>query len=554
MQIKVTSDLWWKNAVFYCLEVETFLDGNGDGIGDFAGLTSRIDYLSGLGVTCLWLMPFYPSPERDDGYDISDFYNVRPALGSLGDFVEFVRTAHDRGMRVVIDLVVNHTSDQHPWFQSARADRNSPYRDYYVWRDEPPADGAKDIVFPGTETSNWAYDRRAGQYYLHRFYKQQPDLNIVNPAVRDEICKIIGFWIQLGIDGFRVDAVPFLIETVGVSPEVAGDPHQYLRDIRAFLSRRYGTAIMLGEVNLQPEDQRLFFGDEDGDELHMILNFELNQALYLALAREQAAPLERAIAQDPAIASQNQWANFVRNHDELTLDKLSEEERQEVFAAFGPDKDMQIYGLGIRRRLPTMLGGDERRIRLAYSLMFSLPGTPILFYGEEIGLAENLAIEGRYAVRVPMQWSDEANGGFAPADVRELCRPIPEDSRFGPARVNVAAQRRDPESLLNWMERLIRQRRERPEMGWGRYQLVETAEPTIFAHRCDWDESAVLVVHNLGPRRAVTEVPLGKNEHLVEFLADEKYEPVDDDPRHLEVAGYGYRWFRVQFDGQRILT
>ena len=553
MHIKVTSDLWWKNAVVYCLDVETFLDGNGDGIGDFAGLTSRIDYLAGLGVTCLWLMPFYPSPNRDDGYDISDFYNVHPDLGTLGDFVEFVRTANDRGMRVIIDLVVNHTSDQHPWFQAARADRESPFRDFYVWRDKVPPGGDKGLVFPGDETSNWAFDRRAGQYYLHRFYKHQPDVNVDNPAVRDEIHKIIGFWMQLGVAGFRVDAVPFLIETFGTDQEASAQ-HDYLRNLRAFTSRRLGTAILLGEVNLPPDEMRTYFGDEDGDELHMILNFFMNQALILALAREEAAPLEGAIAQLPPISVQSEWANFARNHDELSLDKLSDEERQEVFALFGPDEGMQLYGRGIRRRMPTMLGGDERRLRLVYSLMFSLPGIPTLFYGEEIGLAENLEIEGRYAVRVPMQWSDEPHAGFSPAETKTLRRPIPTDPRFAPARVNVAAQRRDPDSLLNWMERLIRQRKERPELGWGGYRLVETAEPTILAHRCDWDESAVLIVHNLGPRRTGTNVPLGRDEHLVEIFSDEDYEPLGEDPGQLEIAGYGYRWFRIRRDGQRILA
>ena len=552
MHSKATSDLWWKNAVIYCLDVETFLDGDGDGVGDFAGLTSRIDYLAGLGVTCLWLMPFYPSPNRDDGYDISDFYGVQPALGTLGDFVEFVRTARDRGLRVIIDLVVNHTSDQHPWFQAARADRDSPFRGFYVWRDEPPADGPKDLVFPGAETSNWEYDARAGQYYLHRFYRHQPDLDITNPAVRDEIHKVIGFWLELGVSGFRVDAVPFLIETVGARREDAGDPHEYLRDLRAFTARRRGDAILLGEVNLQPEDQRAFFGDENGDELHLVFNFTLNQALYLALARGEAAPLERALRALPEIAVENEWANFARNHDELTLDKLSDAEREEVFAAFGPEERMRIFGRGIRRRVPPMLGGEGRRIRLAYSLVFALPGIPTLFYGEEIGMGENLAIAGRSAVRSPMQWSDEAHAGFAPAGVRELRRPL-TGGEYGPGGVNVAGQRRDTDSLLNWMERLIRRRKECPEFGWGRWQLLETAEPAILAHRCDWGERAVVAVHNLGDRPCAPGFPLGDDERLVEVLADREYGALASDARRVEVAGYGYRWFRVRRDGQRIL-
>lgn len=554
MELKATSDLWWKNAVIYCLDVETFLDGDGDGVGDFAGLTSRIDYLSGIGVTCLWLMPFYPSPNRDDGYDISDYYNVHPDYGTLGDFVEFMRTAKDRGMRVIIDLVMNHTSNEHPWFQAARADRDSLYRDFYVWSDERPAEKPGDLVFPDVETSNWAFDRRAGQYYLHRFYSHQPDLNITNPAVRDEIHKVIGFWIELGVDGFRVDAVPFMIETMGTNAKGSGDPHEYLRSIRAFTSRRRGTAILLGEVNLHPDDQRTFFGDEDGDELHLILNFTINQALYLALVREQAAPIEEALRALPPIAVANGWANFVRNHDELSLDKLSEAERQEVFAAFGPDPDMQLYGRGLRRRLPTMLGGDERRLRLTYSLMFTLPGIPTLFYGEEIGLAENLAIEGRYAVRVPMQWSAEPHGGFSPSWTKTLRRPVVTDPRFGPERVNVAAQRRDHDSLLNWMERMIRQRKERPEIGWGVCRLIETEHPAILAHRCDWGESAILAVHNLAGRHSTTVVPLGPDERLTEILSDGDYPAPLEASGEIEVAGYGYRWFRIRRDGQRILA
>jgi trehalose synthase len=554
MDLKATSDLWWKNAVVYCLDVETFLDGDGDGVGDFAGLTSRIDYLAGLGVTCLWLMPFYPSPNRDDGYDISDFYDVHPDYGTLGDFVEFMRTAKDRGMRVIIDLVMNHTSIEHPWFQAARADPNSRFRDFYVWREQKPPEKPGDLVFPGDETSNWAFDRRAGQYYLHRFYKEQPDLNITNPAVRDEIHKVIGFWMQLGVDGFRVDAVPFLIETMGTDDHNPRDPHEFLKGIRAFTSRRKGTGILLGEVNLLPGDQREYFGDEDGDELHMILNFTVNQALYLSLVREEAAPLEAALRALPQIAVANGWANFVRNHDELSLDKLTEEERQEVFAAFGPDPGMQLYGRGIRRRLPTMLDGDQRRLRLAYSIMFTLPGIPTLFYGEEIGMAESLAIPGRYAVRTPMQWSAEPHGGFSPAATKTLRRPLPDDPRYAPERVNVADQRRDMQSLLNWMERMIRQRKERPEIGWGRSTLIETEHPAIVAHRCDWEESAVLAVHNLAGRHTTTAVPLGPGEQLTEILSDDDYEPPVEAGEGIEIAGYGYRWFRIRRDGQRVLA
>jgi trehalose synthase len=551
--VQATSDLWWKNAVVYCLDVETFLDWNGDGIGDFPGLTQRVDYLAGIGVTCIWLMPFYPTPDRDDGYDITDFYGVDPRLGTIGDFVEFVRTARDRGIRVIADLVVNHTSDKHPWFRAARSSRRSPYRDYYIWADKPPQGGPKGVTFPDQETSLWQYDDRAGQYYLHRFYKYQPDLNVDNPKVRDEIAKVIGFWMQLGLSGFRVDAVPFLIEPTGLaSDKTVSDPHDYLRDLRAFLSRRSGEGILLGEVNLEPKELRKFFGDEDGDELHMCFNFLVMEAMYLSLARQDTRPLERALKRLPAVPPDNQWASFVRNHDELTLDKLSDRERAEVFAAFGPEPEMQLYGRGLRRRLPSMLGGDMRRIRMVYSLLFSLPGTPVVFYGEEIGMGENLAVEGRSAVRTPMQWSDEKNAGFSTAAPSRLPAPVTE-GEFGPLAVNVARERRDPDSLLNWMERLIRRRKETPEFGWGRWALVETAERTVIAHRCDWQDSTVVAVHNISSQPLATSFALSiaDCEGLTDLLGDGDFIPTDGRRVEVKLDGYGYKWLRVRRKGQR---
>ena len=449
MTRKATSDVWWKNAVIYCLDVETFLDNDGDGCGDLPGLCERLDYLSGLGVDCLWLMPFMPSCQRDDGYDVTDFYGVDARLGTHGDLVDVVRTARGSGMRVIADLVVNHTSDQHPWFRQAREGRDSPFHDFYVWRDEKPEEKPGDVVFPDQEDSNWAFDEQAGRWYMHRFYSHQPDLNVANPEVRDEIAQVAGFWLEQGLSGFRVDAVPFLIEPSGAPEDAHQDPHELLRDLRRFIGRRNGEAVLLGEVNLAPEEQRKFFGDEDGDELQLVFSFTVNQAMFLAFAREDATPLARALKALPPIPEDCQWANFVRNHDELTLDKLSEEERQEVFAAFGPEKELQLYGRGIRRRLPTMVGGDERRIRLAYSLAFSLPGTPVLFYGEEIGMAENLAIEGRYSVRAPMQWSAEPQAGFTTADA--AVRPVVEEGPFGYRELNVTRQRRDPtRSSTGW--------------------------------------------------------------------------------------------------------
>jgi trehalose synthase len=543
MRITDTSDLWWRTAVIYCLDVETFLDWGGDGTGDFAGLAQRIDYLAEVGVTCLWLMPFYPTPDRDDGYDIVDFYGVDPRLGTLGDFVEVMRTARDRGMRVIVDLVVNHTSDRHPWFRSARSSPNSRYRDWYVWRDEPGED--MELVFPDKEESVWTYDERARQYYLHRFYRHQPDLNVENPDVRDEIAKIVGFWLELGVSGFRVDAVPFLIEAESAAQDVP-DRHEHLRDLRAFLGRRSGEAILLGEVNLERDEQVRFFGGDAGDEMHMLFDFIAMQRLYLSLARQDAAPIAEAILDRPPIARASQWATFVRNHDELTLDKLSDEERQEVFEAFGPDPEMQVFGRGLRRRLPTMLDGDPRRIRMVYSLLFSLPGTPVLFYGEEIGMGENLEAEGRYAVRTPMQWTASRNGGFSDAAPSKLPGPVVEGG-FGPEHVNVESQRRDPASLLSFMTLLVQRYRECPELGWGDFELLDQPHTAVLAHRVRWDDAAIVALHNLAPEPCTVPLTLGPCEagtDLVDLLCD-GVSPIDE-RGHAEVTleGFGFRWLR----------
>jgi maltose alpha-D-glucosyltransferase/alpha-amylase len=548
MDISRTSDVWWKNAIFYCLDVETFQDGNGDGVGDFVGLARRIDYLAGLGVTCLWLMPFYPSPNRDDGYDITDYYAVDPMLGSLGDFVEFVRTARDRGIRVIADLVVNHTSREHPWFQSAISDPKSPYRDWYVWRDSVPERGPQGLVFPDEESSNWEWDEQAGQYYLHRFYRHQPDLNIANPRVREEIRKIVGFWLELGLVGFRVDAVPFLLETDGIARDMEVAPHDWLRDLRGFLGRRCGEAMLLGEVNLPYEDVRRFFGDEGGDELHMCLNFNLNQALALALVREDAGTLVHNLQAMPSLTPDSAWANFARNHDEWSLDKLTEAERQEVFRAFGPKQDMQLFGRGLRRRIPTMLDGNADRIRLVYSLVFALPGAPVIFYGEEIGMAENLAIPGRMSVRSPMQWSNDPNGGFSSAAKDKLRRPVVEGKRWGPAAVSVADQQLDEGSLLGWMRRLIRERRAAPEIAFGERTVVPVREAQILALRYDWCGRTVVLIHNLGARPKAVSVALEGatgTETFSTLLGAGKFSLAEDGAITVELGGYGYHWLRV---------
>jgi trehalose synthase len=559
VRITETSDLWWKTAVVYCLDIQTFQDWDGDGMGDLQGLAERIDYLADLGVTCLWLMPFFPTTDRDDGYDITDYYGVDPRLGTFGDFTEVIRTARDRGMRVIIDLVLNHTSDRHPWFRSARRSPRSPYRDFYIWREDEPPDTSAQVVFPDKEDSLWQYDDTAGAWYFHRFYRTQPDLNITDDRVRDEMLKIMGFWLELGISGFRVDAVPFLIDPEGVDAATQrrfGDPHDHLRALRSFLDRRVGDGALLGEVNLPYRDQREFFGGDDADELTMQFDFIAMQNLYLSLARQDARPLVRALERRPITALESQWATFVRNHDELTLDKLTDKEREEVFAAFGSEPDMQLYGRGLRRRLPPMLDGDPRRLRLVYSLLFSLPGTPVLFYGEEIGMGENLDVPGRLAVRTPMQWNAGRNGGFSEAAPSRLRRP-PTEGGYGPEHVNVADQRTDPASHLSFIRQLIRRYRESPELGWSSFRPLDQPHRDVLAHLCQRDDRRLVAVHNLaGEGRAVTvdldDCPEGAV--LVDLLEDGWSTRTGPRGRlDLTLDGFGFRWLRIVGPDERRL-
>ncbi|HEY9881627.1 MAG TPA: alpha-amylase family protein [Leptolyngbyaceae cyanobacterium] len=533
--------LWYKNAIVYSLDVETFFDANGDGIGDFIGLTQKLDYLAGMGVTCLWLLPFYPSPNRDNGYDVMDYYNVDPRLGTLGDFVEFMVQAKERGIRVIIDLVVNHTSNQHPWFQSARSDKNSPYHDYYVWVNEP-IKSDHEVVFPGVQESIWDYEEQVGKYYLHHFYKEQPDLNIGNPAVREEICKIMGFWLALGVSGFRIDAAPFLIEPLGIEGARAEDLAAFIPTMHNFVTHRSSDAILLAEANVPPDQIPLFF--DNGQGMHMLFSFLLNQYAFLALARKEAHTLLEGFKILPEAPADSQWLNFVRHHDELTLDQLSEAERQEIFQVFAPQEHMQIYGRGIRRRLPPMLENDRRRIELTYSLLFSLPGTPLLRYGEEIGMGDDLSLEGRESVRTPMQWSNSQNGGFSRAAAEALSRPMIREGEYGYPEINVADQQRDPASLLNWMERVIRTRKQTLEFGWGETEILEADEPCVLAHCCYLEASAMLAVHNLSGEACTATLKANHINHLVEVFSDRTYEPANN--LSISLSPYGYRWFQVE--------
>jgi maltose alpha-D-glucosyltransferase/alpha-amylase len=538
-------EVWYKNAIIYCIDVETYADSNDDGIGDFAGLSERLDYLAGLGITCIWLLPFFTSPNRDNGYDISNFYDVDPRYGSLGDFVEFTQRAADRGIRVMLDLVVNHTSNEHPWFQAARSDPKSKYRDYYIWSETKPKDANQGMVFPGVQDSIWTFDRTAKAYFYHRFYDFQPDLNMTNPAVREEIRKIMGFWLALGISGFRVDAAPFIIEGKGVEVSADENTYQYLTDMRSFLSWRSRDAILLAEANLPMDDVMKFFGD--GTRFHMIFNFFLNQHVFLSLAKQDSGPIREALAAAHRLPPLAQWGNFLRNHDEVDLGRLSEQDRQFVFSQFGPDKDMQLYDRGIRRRFLPMMGGDERRARMAFSLMFSLPGTPVIWYGDEIGMGDDLTQKEREGVRMPMQWSGDVNGGFSRAPKEKLVRPVIEKGEYGYPKRNTLSQRRDPNSMLNRIERLIRMRKESPEFGNGKVTVLPSSDPAIFAHCCQSDEGTVAAVHNLSGEPKVANLDLTDHgaQGVFEILGDHPYEEMKGGKHELKLEPYGYRWFRV---------
>ena len=540
----VIDDLWYKNAVIYCLDVAKYVDANGDGVGDFAGLTRRLDYLSGLGVTCIWLQPFYPSPNRDNGYDVSQHYGVDPKAGTFGEVVEFMNHAEQLGLRVIVDLVVNHTSDRHPWFQAARKDPKSPYRDWYVWSKKRPGDYNKGMVFPGVQKATWTRDPVAGEFYFHRFYDFQPDLNTQNPAVRNEILRIMGFWLQLGVCGFRMDAVPFLISRKGHHTTPRKD-YEFLHEMRDFLQWRRRDAVLLAEANVPPNESLEYFGDL-GDRLQMMLNFPVNQRVFYALATADLKPLITALEATKERPQAAQWVHFLRSHDELDLGRLTASQRAKVFAAFGPSKDMQLYGRGIRRRFAPMVDNDRRRLELAYSLLFTLPGTPLLQYGDEIGMGDNLSLPERESARTPMQWSAERNGGFSTA--RRTVRPVISDPIYGYKRVSVEAQRRDPQSLLNWMERKIRMRRECPEISWGDWEILNTNADDVLVMEYTWRGHSLIVLHNFTDKPRAIRIPVATagTPTLVDLLWTNDSQAEGNGEHQIELEPYGYRWFRAR--------
>ncbi len=514
----MTGNQWYKNAIFYEVYVRGYKDSNGDGHGDLAGLTEKLDYLQYLGVDCLWLLPIYPSPLKDDGYDISDYFNIHETYGRLEDFRRLVDEAHRRGIHVIADLVLNHTSDQHPWFKAARSDPQSPYRQFYVWSDTDKRYNLARIIFMDSEPSNWTWDPIARQYYWHRFYASQPDLNYDNPAVQEAMFKVIQFWLNLGIDGFRVDAVSYLFERDETACENLPETHAYLKKIRQFLNQNYPNCILLAEVNQWPYDMRSYFGE--GDEFHMAFHFPLMPRIFMALGKEDSASIRWAIDNTPAIPENCQWCNFLRNHDELTLEMVTDEERKWMWQEYAPQKPM-LFNLGIRRRLAPLLKNNPLKLRLAYTLLFSLPGTPVIYYGDEIGMGDDLTQPDRNGLRTPMQWdADAPNAGFSDAPAEKLYAPLIKNPPFTSRQVNVADQIKDSQSLLQYVRRLIRIRKQNPVLADPDLEWIETETPAILAYWRGQGLNRILIIHNLSPHTKTMPIPANAILPLYDMLKD----------------------------------
>jgi maltose alpha-D-glucosyltransferase / alpha-amylase len=537
--------LWYKDAVIYELHVRTFADGNDDGTGDFRGLISKLDYLAELGVTCIWLLPFFPSPLRDDGYDIADYFTVHPSYGTLDDFREFLNAAHERGMQVMIELVINHTSDQHPWFQRARkAPQGSVERDYYVWSETIDKYRGVRIIFTDTETSNWTWDDKAGAYYWHRFFSHQPDLNFDNPAVIEELLRVMHFWFDMGVDAMRLDAIPYLVEREGTSCENVPETHVVIKRIRADVDAAYANRMLLAEANQMPNEVRAYFGE--GDECHMAFHFPLMPRLFMALRTENRAPLIDIMEQTPAIPENCQWGLFLRNHDELTLEMVSDDDRDYMYLAYSADPRMRV-NVGIRRRLAPLLENNRRRNELLHSILLSFPGTPVIYYGDEIGMGDNIYLGDRHGVRTPMQWSADRNGGFSRANPSRLSSPVIMDPVFGYEAVNVEAQRDDPSSLLNWMRQMIKLRRVFKVFGRGSIEFLSPSNPKIVAYVRRHEDERVLCVANLSrfAQPVSLDLPQLQGVTPVEMLGYVEFPKIGAGPYCLSLGPYGFFWFEL---------
>ncbi len=529
---------WYKNAIFYEVYVRAFHDSNGDGHGDLQGLTQKLDYLQALGVDCLWLMPIYPSPLKDDGYDIADYYGIHPDYGTLDDFKALLKAAHARGIRIITDLVLNHTSDQHPWFRAARADPSSPYRDYYVWSDTDKKYNGARIIFVDTERSNWTWDAVAGQYYWHRFYSSQPDLNYDNPAVRADMLNVMKFWLDLGVDGFRADAVPYLFEREGTSCENLPATHDYLKELRGYIDNRYPDRILLCEANQWPRDVRAYFGNDD--EFHMAFHFPLMPRVFMAIRRADSELIHRALEQTPPIPPNSQWCTFLRNHDELTLEMVSEQDRQWMWDEYAPDPRMRL-NLGIRRRLAALLDNDQRKIELAHSLLFTLPGSPTIYYGDEIGMGDNIALHDRNGVRTPMQWDGSANAGFSEAG--DPFAPVIDNSMFRLREVNVAAQLARSDSLLQTLRRMIAVRKKHSALGYGYLTWYNLDTKAVAAYSRTYKQDRLFVLNNLSGAKQVVHLDVASRA-LTDILKN-RIVPVTNDQLQLELGPYECLWLEA---------
>ncbi len=544
--------LWYKNAIFYEVHIRSYCDSNGDGKGDLAGLTTKLDYLKELGVDCLWLLPMFPSPLKDDGYDIADYYNIHSDYGTVEDFKRLVAEAHARGIRVITDLVLNHTSDMHPWFIESRKSKDNPYRDYYVWSETDKKYKEARIIFLDTEESNWTLDPNTGEYYWHRFYSSQPDLNYDNPVVAETMIEILKFWMDMGIDGFRADAVPYLFEREGTNCENLPETHDYLKRVRKVLDEEYPGTILLGEANQWPWDLRPYFGgDPDdtgvpGDEFHMAFHFPVMPRIYKSLALADATDIIDIMDQTPAIPDNCQWCVFLRNHDELTLEMVTEEDRQLMWDIYAPEPRMPL-NLGIRRRLAPLLDNDRRKLELANAILFSLPGAPIIYYGDEIGMGDNIWLFDRNGVRTPMQWTGEPGAGFSETDPENFWAPLIDDETYGYQTVNVEAQMADPDSLFHTIKHFVATRRANPVLGWGRCDFLPLSNKAVLSYLRRTDEAQMLIVCNLSGE--TQDVTLSLDDFVGvtprDVLADTPLKMIDRAAYGLSLAPYQYHWLEL---------
>ncbi|HEY4408862.1 MAG TPA: maltose alpha-D-glucosyltransferase [Acidimicrobiia bacterium] len=535
---------WYQRAVFYEVSVRSFFDANGDGTGDLQGLIEKLDYLSWLGVDCLWLLPFYSSPLRDGGYDIADFFTILPEYGKLGDAVRLMEEAHRRGIRIITDLVVNHTSDQHPWFQESRQSRDNPRADWYVWSDDDKQYADARIIFTDTERSNWAWDPNRQQYYWHRFFSHQPDLNYDNHEVQEAMLGIVRFWLNLGMDGFRLDAVPYLFEREGTICENLPETHQFLRRLRKEVDAAFPGRVLLAEANQWPADVVEYFGD--GDECHMCFNFPLMPRMFMALRRAQRHPITEILAQTPEVPDGCQWGIFLRNHDELTLEMVTDEDRDYMWSEYAKDPRMKL-NIGIRRRLAPLVENDRRVMELFHAMLFSLPGSPILYYGDEIGMGDNIFLGDRDGVRTPMQWSPDRNAGFSRADFAQLYSAPLMDPVYGYQALNVEGELRDPSSLLHWLQRMLQVRKRHPLFGIGSFEVLSAENPSVLAYVREWDDDVVLCVNNLSRFAQPVELSLQRFEGRtpIELLGRVPFPRIGELPYLLTLGPYGFLWFQI---------